>query len=582
MIESLPQPVLAATSVLLVNPVKPLLFAALAVAWGWCATQVDKDAGYFYLAQRSWSAAHLAAALVGFGLMLLIPIFWVGLVVGPAIAASTLVGYVWYRNPKVPPDSRWYFSTEMLTRRLAERQRAQAQKRASYRLMTPDEEPLQVPTGDEPFVTAHQKLEELLSWAVPRGADRLDMQANKQQVVVSVRIDGVRYDHSTLEPQVALELVDYLKEAAGLDVEEQRKRQTGELLVEREPEQKEGKASRHVLEITAAGSTRGVQLGITIDRTALANISLKDLGLLDAQRQQLDKVLQGQGGIVLTTAPARQGLTTLTYALMQEHDPYTSSVVTLEDTVPFEAEGVGHNEMEAGYTNEAFYKRLATLLRRDPDVMMLSHVPDGQVAELMCKNAEEVRFYAALREPETFAALRQWVELTGSKRVASESLSAIVASRLVRKLCETCRKPYKPDPSALKRLNLSSDKVSRLYQASGEVEIKDRDRTETCPTCLGLGYRGRVGVYEVMPLDGQARAFVGSGEFDRLRSHLRKQKVLWLQEAALNKVVEGVTDIKEVTRVMGEKRTSGSSRGGKQQGQSPDQAEAPVQEQSQG
>jgi type II secretory ATPase GspE/PulE/Tfp pilus assembly ATPase PilB-like protein len=576
MIEVLAQPMLAAAeAVFLLNPLKAVVFAAAAVGWGWLATRLDQDAGHYYLAQRWWNLAHIGAAIVGFGLWLIIPIFWLGLVLGPAAALGTMVGYAFYRNPRVPTAARWHFSTDMFTKRLTAHQHARAQRGASFRLLTAAEEPLQVPTGDEPFVNAHATLEELLGWALPRGADRIDLEVTKQQVAASVRIDGVRYDRSELEPAEAVELIEYLKEASDLDVEEKRKRQAAELNLEREPMEKGGPKIRHHLEITTAGSTRGMQLSITIDRTALANIPLDKLGLLDGQKKQLQAALEGAGGVVLTAAPARQGLTTLTYALMQSHDPYTSSVQTLEDQIQFEAEGVKHNALESGYSNEDFRKRLATMLRRDPNVVMLSHVPDGHVGELVCKSAEEVRFYVPMRQGDTFTALRAWIELIGDKRLASESLSAVVAARLVRKLCETCRSPYKPDPAALKKLNLSPDKIDHLYQASGEVEVKE-DRTETCPTCLGLGYRGRVGVYEVMPVDAQARAFIGSGEFDRLRSHLRNQKVLWLQETALNKVVQGLTDIKEITRVLGDKR-SGSGQSG-----SRGASKQSAQEQSQG
>lgn len=549
-----------ADPVLLVNPIKPVLFAAVAVGWAWLATQADKDAGYFYLGQRLWAAIHAAGAAVGLGLMLLIPIFWIGLPLGAAVAAGPLVGYAFYRNPKVPAKAQWHLSKDMFTKRYAEYQRAQAQNKASYRLLTEDEEFLQVPTGEEPFVDAHEQLEALLEFAVPRGADRIDVQANKNQVAAAVRIDGVRYDRSSdLDPQQALEIVDYLKEAAGLDVEDRRKQQHAVLGIDRSAGQKNQKKVRHWLDLTTAGSTRGVQLTLEIDRSELANLEFSDLGLLDAQRKQLEQVLAGQGGVVLTAAPPKQGVTTLTYALMQRHDPYTSSVMTLEDEVQFEAEGVKHYQLDAGYTEQHFHKRLSSLLRTEPDVMMLSHLPNGEVGELVCKNAEEVRFYIPLVESDTFAALRQWVQTIGNKRLAGESLTAIVAARLVRRLCKHCRTPYKPDRAALKRLNINSDDVSRLYHASGEIELENKDQTETCPQCLGMGYRGRVGVYEVMPIDTQARTFIAAGEMDRLRSHLRKQKVLWLQEAALQKVVDGETDITELTRVMGGKKKSSSS-----------------------
>lgn len=125
----------------------------------------------------------------------------------------------------------------------------------------------------------------------------------------------------------------------------------------------------------------------------------------------------------------------------------------------------------------------------------------------------------------------------------------VIAQKLMRRLCHTCRVAYTPDPAALKKLNLpGGDKINKLYRASGKVQVKDKE--EPCPNCHGLGYRGRTGVFEVMPIDDDARSYIRKGEADALRLHLRKQKMQYLQEAALAKVVSGVTDIKEVTRAM--------------------------------
>jgi general secretion pathway protein E len=540
-----------AEPVFLTSIVKPLLFGAAVTGWGFLASRVNEDATYFYLKRDLWNMASLVSAAVGFGLMLVIPIFWIGFFVGVLPPAGMLVGYFYYRNTQVPYESQRRFSWSMLTGRIETYKQDRAQRAAKVRLMTMDEEVLEVPHGDAPYSEAHRRLEDLLEFALPRGADRIEMMASKEKLAISVRIDGVRYSREEgLEPSQALEIIDYLKEAAGLDVEDRRKRQQGELLMESDDH------GRHTLDLQTAGSTRGQQLMVTIDPSELANIPFTKLGMLDAQARQFRDVLQSEAGVVLTTGPAKQGITTLTYSLLQEHDPYTSSVLTLEDQVAFEAEGVKHNTLPAGYTNKQFYDKLAAMLRGDPNVVMLSHVPDQQTADLVAKNSEEVRFYVPMEDADTFTAMRKWIKLVGKQQRAAEGLVAVVAGRLVRRLCDTCKQPYTPDRSALKRLNLPSN-VSQLYQASGEVVYKDKP--QTCPTCLGMGYRGRTGVYEVMVLDAQARAFLASNEFDRLRSHLRKQKALWLQEAALTKVVNGETDIKEVTRVMGD------SSGGKSQ-----------------
>ena len=134
--------------------------------------------------------------------------------------------------------------------------------------------------------------------------------------------------------------------------------------------------------------------------------------------------------------------------------------------------------------------------------------------------------------------------------MAAGGLGAIVSQRLVRKLCPTCRVAYKPDPNVLRKLNLPAQRVPQLYKHSGKIRV-GKDRTQTCSTCLGMGYRGRVGVFEIMVLDDEARKILAAGQMDQFRAHLRRHKMLYLQESALLKVVEGQTSISEITRALG-------------------------------
>jgi type II secretory ATPase GspE/PulE/Tfp pilus assembly ATPase PilB-like protein len=183
--------------------------------------------------------------------------------------------------------------------------------------------------------------------------------------------------------------------------------------------------------------------------------------------------------------------------------------------------------------------------------MMLGRIADPQVIKAVLNSAGEMRCYGGMHQDDTFAALGAWVKLSGDPRLAVANLSAIVAQRLVRKLCPTSRIAFKPDPAALKKLNVAPDRVDKFYKQSGQVMVKNKP--EPCPTCRGLGYQGRTGVFEVLVLDDTGRKLVVAGQLDQFRGHVRKQKMLWMQEAGVAKVVDGITSIVEVTRVLGEK-----------------------------
>ena len=557
--QSQPEPVF------LMSLVKPILVFALLLGWAWLIERLDKDAQYFYLPREWLNLGHLAIGVLSFALILLIPFFAVGFVLALLLIAGNLVGYGFYRNSKLPKKDQWSFSLETFTQRMRNYQQAQAQRKASMKLLNSEESPLPVPQPEDETAEAHNTLEDMAEFAFQRQAETMEIAVDNQKAGLFVKVDGVRYPQPEVEPQLALQMVDYIKHAAGMDVSDRRKRQQGTMYMEGQ------QLGRHELQLETSGSTRGLTLTAMIDASEKAALTLDQLGLLENQHQQVTQVLEaGTQGIVIVAGPRQTGITTTLYSLLQWHDPYTASVVTLEDEKLTDCEGVHHTEIGEGVAPQQFNNKLGNILRGDPNVVMLSHLADEQTAKLCQQSAEEVRVYFPLAERDTFTALQSWVKLIGDRKKAAECLSLITAQRLLRKLCTTCRAPYKPDANALKKMNLPADKVGQLYRASGQVQVKDR--TETCPACHGMAYRGRVAVFEVMPLDDTARKHIADGNTDQLRSHLRKQKMLWMQEAALHKVVQGVTDIKEVTRVLG--GGSGGKNGGGQQKQQAQQQPA--------
>ena len=402
---------------------------------------------------------------------------------------------------------------------------------------------LTVPHGEDPRTPAFELFQKLVNFAVPRGADRLEIVTDSDKASFASRVDGIRYPTEAPDPALCVQLIDYLKEHAGMDLSDRRRKQQGKMYVEVDGH------GRHDLDLTTAGSTRGLQLIIDVDADGRCDMELDDLGLLPGQMQALEGLLSELSGVVLFSSPPKQGTTTTMYAMLKRHDPYTSSVMTFEEETVFDVEGVNHNTCSA-MGGEQGQAQFGALLRADPNVMMVSKLASKHMAKTVMDYAEDTRVYAPLPAKDTMAGLKLWMKLAGDKRVAAETLSAIVSQRLIRKLCTVCRAPYQPDATALKKLNIPAGGAKQLYKASGKVVVKDEQID--CPTCQGLGYRGRVGFFEIMTVDSEARSLIASGEGDRLVTHLRKNRMVVLQEAALAKVLQGVCDIKEVTRVMSE------------------------------
>jgi len=535
-----------AQPVFLMSIAKPILVLAVLGPWAWIVGRLDKDAGYFFLKREPWALIHIAAGIVAFGLMLVIPIFWIGWPLAMLILAGEIFGYVAYRNKQVPDGKKWDGKTfANISKKMDDRKADKAQERAQIKLIGKDEKMLDVPHGNDPRTPAFELFENMLVFAIPRGADLLHITLASDKATFVARIDGVRYAQQAPEPQLCMQLIEYLKEHAGLDTADRRKKQTGKMWVELD-------GGNHVLELTTAGSTKALTLTIEVDPQGRLNIPIEHLGLLPNQKEMVQQLVTETSKVVIFASPPRCGTTTSLYAFLQEHDPYTSSVMTFEESIAFEVEGVNHNTFQEGASPEQIVDQFASLLRTDPDVMVVSRVINTDMAKLIAQTAEDTRFYLPLPAKDTLSALKTWIKIVGDKRLAAESAAAFISQRMVRRLCHTCRAPYQPDAAALKKLNLPASRVGQLHKASGKVMLKDRPAP--CPDCHGLCFRGRVGVFEIMLVDKQSAGYIASGEGERLLAHLRKQRMVYLQEAALSKVVEGISDIKEVTRVMGEQK----------------------------
>ncbi|MEM1209042.1 MAG: ATPase, T2SS/T4P/T4SS family [Planctomycetota bacterium] len=544
-----------AQSVFLINGITPLLLLALVLGWAWCASKIDKDAAYFHL-PRIWVNLGLTvAAVLAIGLFLLIPFFIVGYLVAIVVMAGSLVGYAAFRNTQVAENQRWSLNLDSFREKMDEREKARTQKAATLRLMDRDGGLREVPGGDTPEAAAHQALATVIDFAVPRGAESIEMAVDAEKARMVAQIDGVSYPQESLEPRAGMELINYVKQNAGMDLEDRRRRQSGDILADTDD------WGQHTLSVVTSGSSKALRMSLLIDAGERKQMGVKQLGMLPPQLETLSGIVEAESRVVLLASPAGQGLTTTLYAMLMEHDPYTQTIVTLEDEDVFEIEGVSHNRLSAGTTAEEYHSKLAAILRTDPAVVGTNRLPDARAAQLIASDGGDCRFYIGLPADDALKAIRTWVKAVGDPKRAARSLEAAVSQRLIRKLCDTCKTPYTPDPAAVKKLNLPADRVSTLYHASGQVVMKDKP--VACPTCRGIGYRGRTAVYEVLPIDDEARRLIAAQDYDGLRLHLRKQKHWSLQEAGLAQVVAGVTDIKEVTRALGEKAATPKKRSAK-------------------
>ncbi|MFA7236571.1 MAG: ATPase, T2SS/T4P/T4SS family [Phycisphaeraceae bacterium] len=534
----------AVETVIPMSIVKPLVMMAVLAAWGRWASKLDKDAAYFMLRRQSLNGMTVAAAALGFLLWFIIPIYIIGMLLCLMLMIGAGVAYTKTRNLSVPTSEQWHLSMAFFRNFLLAGRARAASRQTLLRFVamgsktSSDFKP--VPLEDTPQHAAHLKLETLLESALSRHAQKLELAVGGEGAVCQLSVDGVNMRLDSPTQTEALAVLDYLKGECAMDVADRRKKQVGKCKIDL------GEYALHDLRVNTAGSTRGVTASIEFDPHQQLLIGFDHLGLLEGQIEQLKPVLRDSEGLVLVTAPSDEGRTVTLYALLTQHDPYLMDIHSLEEPIELDLEGVTQHEPK----EEGWAKSLSSLLLRDPAVMMLSQVPDQETAQIAAKAAlDHKRLYVGIKAEDTFAALKMWAKAIGDLNLAADSLRAVTCQRLVRRLCPTCRVAYQPDAGMLRKLNLPADRIGQFYKSSGKVTTNNQE--QPCPNCKGLGYRGRTAAFEVMVFDDEARNLLRKGDTGALRAHLRKNRMLWLQEAALAKVVNGETSISEVMRALG-------------------------------
>jgi general secretion pathway protein E len=529
----------------LVSWLKPILLFATLVPYLWMVSKVEPDLRKYLLPVTAWNGVFLGAAVLATAVALLIPIFWVGWPVMILLLGGTLWGYWQYRDKRVPEGAKFQLVSKDLKQRMEERKTRKALAEATIRF-TAKGKAISVPARETPEYAIYLQVESLLSPALERRVGRLDVvpTAAQQPVVPLHLIDGVRVKGEPLTPQAANETIDFLKKIAGLDLQDRRRRQTGEIKVS-------ATARDAVATITVWGSNVGQSLRVDFDRVKTLQRPFDNLGLLAPQLEGLKALADSakRHGVVLVSAPPGQGLTTTALSFLARHDAYTCNIKTLEKVVEVQLEGVDHTQFNPANPNVDFATSLQSILRRDPDVVYVSEINEpnaGRIASTPGLTGPII--YVGVPADSIQSAVAEWFRAVGDLKAASKGLVAVTQQRLIRKVCEACRQPLQPTPELLKKLGVPAGKSVALYRQNGKVQVKNE--IQDCPVCQGSGYFGLTGVFEVMFVDDAMRSMLADGDFKSAYQHARREgKLILLQESALAKVREGITTPDELVRV---------------------------------
>ncbi len=370
--------------------------------------------------------------------------------------------------------------------------------------------------------------------AIRLGASDIHIQPRTKSVVVRLRIDGVLTDKIHIPHHLHQSLVSRLKIMSELDISERRRPQDGRITIK--------STLRMVdLRISTLPTINGEKIVMRILDRNSAILNLDTLGFSKQDLPRILNLVDKPQGIILTTGPTGSGKTSTLYALLQHNASPAKNYVTIEDPVEYYMDMAGQVLIKEKI-GLSFPVVLRSILRQDPDVVLIGEIRDIETAEVAFHAALTGHLvYSTLHTNSAIATISRLLDLGLKPYVIASALEGIIAQRLVRKTCEHCREPVQPTQEQRQRLSgLFTDGALPTYQGKG------------CKHCNNSGYRGRLGLYEVLIPDEELKHLMTSNSSIRDITQMAKSKGMrTLLDDARDKVAQGVTTLEEILRVLG-------------------------------
>ena len=372
----------------------------------------------------------------------------------------------------------------------------------------------------------------LLLEAVTTRASDVHFEPFEQEFKIRFRIDGSCVDIAQPPKSLSLAITSRIKVMANLDVAESRLPQDGRILLHVEGRQVD-------LRVSTLPTIFGESIVLRVLDKEQVQLSLDQLGMPEALRERLERIITMPNGIVLVTGPTGSGKTTTLYSCLRQINRTDVKVITTEDPVEYDIPGLVQVPVNPKIKLD-FAACLRSILRQDPDIIMVGEIRDGETAQISVQASLTGHLvFSTLHTNDAPGAITRLIDMGVEPFLIVSTLRAVLAQRLVRQICADCREPYTLTPEERRELGLEGKASSKLTCFRGRG----------CATCYNNGYRGRVGLYEFFQMSEALRPLVlEHASVDELRRVARTEGMRTLREDGLDKIAQGVTTIDEVLK----------------------------------
>jgi len=390
-------------------------------------------------------------------------------------------------------------------------------------------------TDEEPI----KRLVNSLLWQAAKDeASDVHIDPTPRETIVRYRIDGVLQQVTVFPRQVHVTVVNRIKVMSRLDIAQKGLPQDGRSMVLI--------AGRKIdIRVSTVPTVHGEKIVMRLLFQEEKLMQLRHLGLAKYILQPYQNMVNSSGGIILVTGPTGSGKTTTLYASLAEIDNEARNIITIEDPVEYKLSGYSQIEVKpkVGLT---FANALRSVLRQDPDVIMVGEMRDTETAQIAIQSALTGHLvFSTVHTNSAPATITRLIDMGIEPFLVSSSIIGVLAQRLVRRICPDCRKSYQPHPEQLRELGIK------------EVSFRKLDRRffrgDGCDNCRQTGYRGRIGIHELLVMsEGVKNTILESSDSDTIRKQGLKEKMITLRRDGVNKILHGLTTAEEILTITSE------------------------------
>jgi len=375
----------------------------------------------------------------------------------------------------------------------------------------------------------------VMTQAVGDRASDVHIEPTEKDVRVRFRVDGVLHEVGHYPRSIQGGLISRLKVMAEMNIAEKRVPQDGRIGMRVGGKQLD-------LRVATLPTVHGEKIVIRVLDKSNALLKLEDLGFLESSYRRFQVAFKKPYGAILVTGPTGSGKSTTLYATLNILNDVEKNIITVEDPVEYRLAGANQIQVnpKAGLT---FASALRSILRSDPDIVLIGEIRDRETAMIAVEAALTGHLVlSSLHTNDAPSAVTRLIEMDVETFLVASAVDAVVAQRLARKLCERCREAYQPEVVELQEAGYPDDQLG---------EIKELFRAVGCPACSNTGYRGRIGLYEVMLMSEEIeRLTVERASSDEIMRVAIEQGMETLRDDGLQKARNGLTSIEEVARVV--------------------------------